>query len=191
MCYNQRGDISTLNGISLKLVDKFSYLGSSVSSTRNDISTQLAKTWTVFDRLSVIWKSELTNKRKRRTTIQECCEQYWTSPGGSTPQRSSCTATSHPSRKLSKLDNSDMRDTAGEVGTNSKVTYSCGPPHIDEQKQDDQLGPIFNSSVPMQEVALKTYRKWWTIYKGGERRPGKIVLMVQHDDDDDNLNYAF
>ena len=33
MCFNQRGDISTLNSSSLKLVDKFTYLGSSVSST--------------------------------------------------------------------------------------------------------------------------------------------------------------
>ena len=30
MCYNQTGDISTLDGISPKLVDKFTYLGSSV-----------------------------------------------------------------------------------------------------------------------------------------------------------------
>ena len=29
MCFNQTGDISTLNGNSLKLVDKFTYLGSS------------------------------------------------------------------------------------------------------------------------------------------------------------------
>ena len=35
------------------------------------------------------------------------------------PQSSSCTATYHPSRKLSKLDEPDMRDTAGEVGTSS------------------------------------------------------------------------
>ena len=33
MCYNQTGDITTLDGTSLKLVDKFIYLGSSVSST--------------------------------------------------------------------------------------------------------------------------------------------------------------
>ena len=33
MCYNQTGDISTLDGTSLKLVDKFTYLGSSISST--------------------------------------------------------------------------------------------------------------------------------------------------------------
>ena len=30
MCFNQTGDISTLGGSSLKLVDKFTYLGSSV-----------------------------------------------------------------------------------------------------------------------------------------------------------------
>ena len=30
MCYNQTGDISTLDGASLKLVGKFTYLGSSV-----------------------------------------------------------------------------------------------------------------------------------------------------------------
>ena len=33
MYFNQKGDIFTLNGSSLKLVDKFTYLGSSVSST--------------------------------------------------------------------------------------------------------------------------------------------------------------
>ena len=61
----QRSDISTLNGDSLKLVDTFTYLGSSVSSTKNDINTHLAKAWTAIDRLSVIWKSELTDKIKR------------------------------------------------------------------------------------------------------------------------------
>ena len=33
------GNISTLNGSSLKLADKFTYLGSSVSSTETDINT--------------------------------------------------------------------------------------------------------------------------------------------------------
>ena len=65
MCFNQTGDISTLNSSSLKLVDKFTYLGSSVSSTKTNINTQLAKAWTASDRLSVIWKSELTDKMKR------------------------------------------------------------------------------------------------------------------------------
>ena len=65
MCYNQTGDISTLDGTSLKLVDKFTYLGSCVSSTKKDINTQLTKAWTVIDRLLIIWKSDLTDKMKR------------------------------------------------------------------------------------------------------------------------------
>ena len=62
---NQTGDISTLDGTSLKLVDKLTYLGSSVSSTEKDIDTRLTKAWTAIDRLSIIWKSDLTDKRKR------------------------------------------------------------------------------------------------------------------------------
>ena len=54
MCYNQTGDISTLDGTPLKLMDKFTYLGSSVSSTEKDIDTRLTKAWTAIDRLSII-----------------------------------------------------------------------------------------------------------------------------------------
>ena len=50
---------------------------------------------------------------------QECCEQYWTSPGANTPQGTSYTAIWLPSRKLSKLDEPDMQDTAGEAETSS------------------------------------------------------------------------
>ena len=131
----------------MKLVDKFTYVGSSVSSTETDINTWLAKACIAIDWLSVIWKSDLTEKMKLSffpaavvsillygcstwtltkrmeksltATNQEYYEQYWTSPGGSTPQSSSCKATYHSSRKLSKLDGPDIRDTAREVGTNS------------------------------------------------------------------------
>ena len=58
MCYNQTGDITTL-------VDKFTFLGSSVSSSEKDIDTGLTKTWTAIDRLSIIWKLDLTDKMKR------------------------------------------------------------------------------------------------------------------------------
>ena len=64
MCFNQVGHISTQDGTSLKLVDKFNYLGSSVLSTEKDIDTRLTKTWTAIDKLSVIWKSDLTDKMK-------------------------------------------------------------------------------------------------------------------------------
>ena len=64
MCYNQKGDISTLDGTPLKLVDKFTYLGSSVESTEKDIDTRLTKAWTAINKLSIIWKSDLTDKMK-------------------------------------------------------------------------------------------------------------------------------
>ena len=65
MYFNQTGDISTLDGTSLKLSDKFTYLESCVSSTEKDIDTRLTKAWTAIDKLSIIWKSDLTDKMKR------------------------------------------------------------------------------------------------------------------------------
>ena len=55
MCFNQAGNISTLDGTSLKLVDKFTYLGSSISSTEKDNDTRLTKAWTTIDKLLIIW----------------------------------------------------------------------------------------------------------------------------------------
>ena len=51
--------------------------------------------------------------------------------------------TYYPSQKLSQLDEPGMQDT-GEVGM-----YSCGPLHMDKQKQDDQLEPTYNSCANM------------------------------------------
>ena len=65
MCFNQTGDISTQGGSSLKLVDKFTYQGSNVSSTEKDIDMRLTKVWAAIDKLLVIWKSNLTDKMKR------------------------------------------------------------------------------------------------------------------------------
>ena len=148
MCYNQMGDISTLDGTPLKLVDKFTYLGSSVSSTKKDINARLTKAWTAVNRLSIIWKSDLTNKMKRSffqaavasillygcTTwtltkrlekkldgnytrmLRAILNKSWRQD---TPQDTNYTATCLLSRKLFKLDEPDMQDTAGEAGTNS------------------------------------------------------------------------
>ena len=40
-------------------------LGSSVSSTEKDIDPRLTKAWTAINKLSIIWKSDLTDKMKR------------------------------------------------------------------------------------------------------------------------------
>ena len=49
----------------LKLVDKFTYLGYSISSNKNDVNTRQVKAWTAVDQQLVIWKSDLTDKIKR------------------------------------------------------------------------------------------------------------------------------
>ena len=41
MCFNQKGEISTLKGGSL--IDQSTYIGSSVSFTKNDINMRLVK----------------------------------------------------------------------------------------------------------------------------------------------------
>ena len=146
MCFNQAGDISTGDGTSLKLVDKFTYLGSSVSSTEKDTDTPLTKAWTAIDKLSIIWKSDQTDKMKRSffkaavvsillygcttwtltkrlekpdgnhtRTLQAILNKSWRQH----PTSTNYTTTSLTSRKLSKLDEPDMQDTAGETGTSS------------------------------------------------------------------------
>ena len=148
MCYNQTGDISTLDGTPLKLVDKFTYLGSSVSSTEKDIDTRLTKAWTAIDRLSIIWKSDLTDKMKRSffhaavvlILLYGCTTWTLTKRlekkldgnyirmlrailNKSWRQHPQNTPTirppASPSWKLYKLYEPDMQDTAGEAGTSS------------------------------------------------------------------------
>ena len=62
ICFNHKGVISTLNSSSLKLVDQFSHFWSSVSSTQNDINTQIVNALYSIDWLSIIWKSDLSDK---------------------------------------------------------------------------------------------------------------------------------
>ena len=64
MFFNQ-GDISTLSNGSLKFVDKFMYLGSSVLSTESDINMHLAKAWTAIDKLLIIRKTNLFDEIKQ------------------------------------------------------------------------------------------------------------------------------
>ena len=62
---------------------------------------------------------------------------------------------------------------------------------MDEQKQDDLLEPINNSSVPIQDIACKTSREQWTIETGGERGSGRSELAMRHDDDNDIYIYIY
>ena len=193
MCFNQRGDISTLNGSSLKLADKFTYLGSSVSSTE-DINTRLAKAWTAIDRLLVIWKSDLTDKMKRSSfqaaimlillyrcttwmltkRIEKKLDGNYTKmlqailnkPWGQHPTKQQLYSQFLPITKTIQVRRTRH---VGHCWRSRNKLISNIPLHMDEQRQNDQLEPSYNSSVQIQDVDFKTYRKQWTIEKGGGR----------------------
>ena len=54
---------------------------------------------------------------------------------------------------------------------------------MDEQRQDDQLEPIYKSSVP---IHREDPPREWTIEPGGERGLRKSILAARQDDDDDD-----
>ena len=66
MCFNREGAISTQNGAPLILVDKFTYLSSRISSTESVVSICLVKAWIAIDRLSNVWKSNLSDEKKKK-----------------------------------------------------------------------------------------------------------------------------
>ena len=213
MCYNQTGDTSTLGGTPLKLIDKFTYLGSSVESTEKDIDTRLMKAWTAINRLSIIWKSDLTDKMKRSFSqaavvsilLYGCTT--WTLKkrlekkldGNYTrmlreilnkswrqhPTRHQLYGHLHPPiTKTIQVRRTRHAGHSGEAGTSSYVMYSYRPPHTAGQKQDDQHEHTFSSYVRIRDVALKTYQRRWTIGRSGKRGSGISMLVARQDDDD-------
>ena len=219
MCYNQTGVISTQDGTSLKLVDKFTYLGSSVSSTEKDIDKRLTKTWTAIDRLSIIWISDLTDKMKR-SFFQAAVVSILLH---------GCTTWTLTKRLKKKLDGNYIRllrailnkswrqhPTRHQLyGHLSPITETIQVrrtrhaghcwrsrdelisdvlqwiPHMVEQKQDDQLEHTYSRYVRIRDVALKTCRSRWTIGRSGERGSGISVLAAWYDDDDDIYIYIY
>ena len=65
VCFNREEAISTLNGGPPILVDDFTYLGQGVSSIDSDVNIRLTKALIAINRLSIIWKFNLSEKIKR------------------------------------------------------------------------------------------------------------------------------
>ena len=162
MCYNQTGDITPLDGSSLKLVDKFTFLGSSVSSTEKDIDTRLTKAWTAINRLSIIWKSDLTDKMKCSffqaavvsILLYECTT--WT-----LTKRLKKKLDGNYTRMLRAILNKSWRRTrhAGHCWRSKDELISVvllWTPHMTKQKQDNQLEHTYSSYVRIWDVTLKT-----------------------------------
>ena len=181
MCFNPAGDISTPNGSTLKLVDKFTYLGSSVSSIKTGINTKLAKAWIAINRLSVIWKSDLTHKMKCSfflaaivsILLYGCTTRTLTKrmekrlDGNYTRMLRAILNKSwrqHPTKQqlyghlpsITKTIKIRRTRHAGHCWrSRDELMYSGGPLHMDEQRQDVQLEPTYSNSVPIRDVALR------------------------------------
>ena len=212
MCYNQTGDISTLEGTPLQLVDKFTYLGSSAESTEKDIETRLTKAWTAINRLSIIWKSDLTDKMKRSfflavvTLILLYGFTTWT-----LTKRLEKKLDGNYTRMLQAILNKSWRQHPtrhqlyGQLPPITKTiqvrqTRHAGhcwrsrdelirdvllwTPTHGRAKADDQHEHTFSSYVRIRDVVLKTCLGRWTKGRSGERGSGISVLPARHDDDE-------
>ena len=130
------------------------------------------------------WMQTKRLEKKLDGITQEWCEQYLTSPGGNTPQGTNFTVTCLPSRKLSKLDEPDMPDTAGKKGRAHKW---CTPmdSHIWPSKsRTTSSNKTYSRYVRIRDVELMTWQRLWTIGRSGERGSGISVLAARHDDDE-------
>ena len=207
-----RVEMSPVYGTPLKLVDKFTYLGSSASSTEKGIDKRLTKAWTAINRLTIIWKSDLTDKMKR-SFFQAAVESIllygcttWT-----LTKRLEKKLDGNYTRMLQTILNKSWRQHStkhqlyGHLPPITKTiqvrrTRHAGhcwrsrdelisdvllwTPHMAEQKQDDHQEHTFSSYVRIRDVVQKTCQRRWTIGKSGERGSGISVLPARHDDDE-------
>ena len=198
MCFNQTGDISTLDGTSLKLVDKLTYRGSSVSSTEKDID------------LSIIWKSDLTDKMKHSffqaavTSILLYGCTTWT-----LAKRLEKKLDGNYTRMLRAILNKSwrqhptMHQLYGHLPPITKTVQVRRNRHSghswrsrDELISDVLLlNPTYGRAKAgrtyIQHLceetgcSLNTCQRRWTIGRSGERKSWISVLVALHDDDDD------
>ena len=197
---------------------RVTYLGSSVSSTENDINTRLAKAWMAIDSLWVIWKSDLSDKIKCSFfqaavvsillygctiwILTKCMEKKL--DGNCTKMLQVVLNNSwkqHPTKQqlyghlLLILKTIPIRRArhAGHCwwikGKLISYVLLWTPSH-GRARLGNQQEPIYNNSVLTQDVAWKTYREQWTIVTNCGKGSGKSILMARHDDDDDNIIFC-
>ena len=178
---------------------------------KKNIDTRLTKAWTAFYKLSIIWKSDLIDKMKRRFFKQRSYRYcYMECTTWTLTKRQEKKIDGNYTRMLRAILNKSWRQhptkqqlyghlppitktiqvrrtrNAGHCWrsrTSSYVMYSYGPPHMAEQKLDDQVKPTYSSSVRIRDVALETCQRRWTIGRSGEREgQGYPCLATWHDD---------
>ena len=198
----------------LKLVDKFTYLGSSVSSTEKDIDTRLTKAWTAINRLSIIWKSDLTDKMKRSffqaavvSILLYGCTT-WT-----LTKRLEKKVGGNYTRMLRAILNKSWRQHStryqlyGHLPPITKIIQVRRTRHAGHcwRSRDELISDVLlwtptygrakagRHSSNIHPAATWGYGMWpwsdgqrrWTIGRKGERGSGISVPAARHDDDDD------
>ena len=172
----------------------------------------LAKAWTPINRLSIQWKSDLTDKIKCSffqaavvSILLYGCTT-WTLTllmekkldGNHTRMLRAILNTSwrqHPTKHhlyghLPPITKTiKMRQTrhAGHCWRSRDELIRdvlLWTPHMAEQKHGDQLEPTCSSSVRIWDVALRTCQKRWKIGRNGEIGSEISMLEVRQDDDD-------
>ena len=204
----------TLDGTSLKLVDKFTYLGSRLSSTEKDIDTRLTKSWTAIDRLSIIWKSDLTDKMKRSffqaavvsillygCTTWTLTKRLKKKPDGNYTRMLRAMLNKswqqHPIRlqqyghlpPITKTIQVRRARLAGHCWRSKDELISdvlLWTPAYGQAKAGRPARTCIQHYVRIRDVALKTCQKRWMIGRSGERRSVISVLVARHEDDDDD-----
>ena len=161
------------------------YIYISVSSTEKDIDTRLTKAWTAIDRLSIIWKSDLTDKMKR-SFFQRSCRYCYGCTTWTLTKRLEKKLDRDYTRMLRAILNKSWRQHPtrhllyGHLPPITKTiqvrrTRHAGhcwrskdepisdvllwTPHMAKQKQDDQLEHTYGSYVRIRDVALKTCQR--------------------------------
>ena len=190
----------------------FTYLGSSVSSNKNRISTWLAKAWAAIYSLSVIWKSELTDRMKRNffqavvvSTLLYGCTTW--------------TLTKRMEKKFDGNYTRMLRDVLNESWSQQPIKlqlYDHLPPIMKTlqvrrtryvryswKRKDEHISNILlwtpshgraKAGRPdrtcIEQLSadtgccLEDLRRRWMIETGGEWWSGRSVLAAWHDDDD-------
>ena len=192
MCYNQTGDISTLDGTPLKQVDKFTYLGSSVESTEKDIDTRVTKLWTAINRLSILlygcttWtltkrlekKLDGNYTRMLRAILNKSWRQH--------PTRHQLYGHLPPITKTIQVRRTRHAGHCWRSRDEHIRDVLLWTPDMAVQKQDDQHEHTFSSYVRQRDVVLKICLGLWTIGRSGQRGSGISVLPARHDKHDDS-----
>ena len=165
----------------------------------------LAKAWTAIDRLSVIRKSDLTDKIKQFFPSSNCVDTViWMHHMHGEKLDSNYTWMLWAILNKSRMQNPKKQQLYSHLPPiiktfQTRQTRHVGhcwrskdelisdvflwTPNMDEQRLDDQIEPIYNSFVPIQDVAWKTSQERWTIETDGERGSGRSKLVAQQDDD--------